>query len=384
VPPTIVPEVAEDKAKPGEEVVTSRRSFGERFIDLFRGMVTLKENRQGSGATSWLDLFNPVPTAWFLSINALAIFALAPLFAWAWVALDRRGWQPSIPMKMTLGLLFMCASMAVMVGAAKEENQRTTLAWKGNELPAGIETNAEGQFVNAKSGERFHAGRLTLDSSKTTLTLDGVLTEHERDHLIETTAPEGFQKQVKELRKASAEIDGTKTKSVEVQLTEEPAGFDMKYAGLKKSVVQYRPETRTLVAYQPLADKETKGLLVAAGEPTFRGTIHNLFLQSTKFRVSAWWLFWSYILATLGQLCLSPVGLSMVSKLAPAKFATMLMGVWLLVSAFGNFAAGVLGEIWGTIPPTEFFLFSTAAVGGAALVLFVLARWVTATMHGVK
>jgi POT family proton-dependent oligopeptide transporter len=100
--------------------------------------------------------------------------------------------------------------------------------------------------------------------------------------------------------------------------------------------------------------------------------------------VSSWWLFWTYILATFGELCLSPVGLSMVSKLAPMKFATMLMGVWMLTSAFGNFAAGALGEIWGTIPPVEFFLLATIVVGVAALVLFVLVRLVVSTMHGVK
>src|SRR5207253_5469415 len=127
-----------------------------------------------------------------------------------------------------------------------------------------------------------------------------------------------------------------------------------------------------------------KGLLVAAGAPTFRATMHDLFVQSTIFRVSPLWLFRSYILATLGELCLSPVGLSMVSKLAPAKFATMLMGVWLLTSAFGNFSAGAMGEIWGTIPPSEFFLLSTAVVGGAALVLLILVRLVTKAMHGVK
>src|SRR4029078_7633104 len=115
-----------------------------------------------------------------------------------------------------------------------------------------------------------------------------------------------------------------------------------------------------------------------------RATIHELYKQSNQFRVSAWWLFWSYILATLGELCLSPVGLSMVSKLAPAKFATMLMGVWMLTSAFGNFAAGALGEDWGNIPPLDFFVLAAAVVGGAALVLLVLVRFVTSAMHGVK
>ncbi len=43
-----------------------------------------------------------------------------------------------------------------------------------------------------------------------------------------------------------------------------------------------------------------------------------------------------------------------------------------------------LGEIWGTIPPIDFFLLSTVVVGGAALVLLILVRLITKTMHGVK
>jgi POT family proton-dependent oligopeptide transporter len=130
--------------------------------------------------------------------------------------------------------------------------------------------------------------------------------------------------------------------------------------------------------------KEVKGLLAAGGQPAFRTTVHKLYVDSAQFRVSSWWLFWSYILATLGELCLSPVGLSMVSKLAPAKFATMLMGVWLLTTAFGNFVAGSMGEIWGTIPPTDFFILAAAVVGGAALILLILVRFVTSAMHGVN
>ena len=102
-------------------------------------------------------------------------------------------------------------------------------------------------------------------------------------------------------------------------------------------------------------------------------------------RVSSWWLFWFYILATLGELCLSPVGLSMVSKLAPAKFATMLMGLWLLTSFFGNFAAGAFGERLGRRgrrPSISCIIM--AALGGAALVLFVLVRKIAAMMHGVR
>ena len=170
------------------------------------------------------------------------------------------------------------------------------------------------------------------------MVLGGVLDENERDRIIVKAAPKAFDK-VEELEKTSQKIDDGSTKSVQVAVDAPPPGFDMKFAGLKKSVVEYKDGK--LIAYQPLAEK-VLGLLVAAGEPVFRKTIQELFVRSTEFRVSPMWLFWSYIIATLGELCLSPVGLSMVSKMAPAKFATMLMGVWLLTSFFGNFAAGAL------------------------------------------
>jgi POT family proton-dependent oligopeptide transporter len=107
-------------------------------------------------------------------------------------------------------------------------------------------------------------------------------------------------------------------------------------------------------------------------------------VQSSKFRVSSWWLFWFYILCTLGELCLSPVGLSMVSKLAPRRFATMLMGVWLLTSFFGNFIAGLAGEKWEFFEPGTYFTFITIALFAASLVCFLIVRRVTAMMHGVK
>ena len=113
---------------------------------------------------------------------------------------------------------------------------------------------------------------------------------------------------------------------------------------------------------------------MAGGDPAYRQAVDKLYVDSAKYKVSSWWLFWFYILATIGELCLSPVGLSMVSKLAPAKFATMLMGLWLLTSFFGNFAAGMFGEIYDAVTPTNYFLFIMAVLAAATLVLFVLAR----------
>ncbi|MDR1493762.1 MAG: oligopeptide:H+ symporter [Planctomycetaceae bacterium] len=69
--------------------------------------------------------------------------------------------------------------------------------------------------------------------------------------------------------------------------------------------------------------------------------------QHSPIHLSApYWLLWCYIFSTWGELCLSPVGLSMVSKLAPARYASLFMGVWFLSSFVGNFLAGKLAAIF--------------------------------------
>jgi dipeptide/tripeptide permease len=373
------------KAAPDEEVGPE----GQSVLDRYRTMFLLKPHPSGKPRLTWgqwaRELLNPVPTAWFQSINALAIVLIAPFFAWLWVFLDSRGWQPSIPMKMVLGLLLMSLAMTVMAAAAQRENQAASVPLQGAKLPAPL-TVKDGKIGVEKDGrvELFHAGRLTLDPEKPTIHISGVLTDNEANLLIESTAPPDYRAKINELKKASEAIDRKHVKSVQVQLGKPPPGFDMSWSGLDPSLIRYHAPTQTLVAFKPLADREVKALLVAGGDPQFRATVAQLYAVSNQFRVSPWWLFWTYILATLGELCLSPVGLSMVSKLAPAKFATMLMGVWMLTSAFGNFVAGTLGEIWGTIPPAQFFLLSAAVVAGAALVLLVLVRLVSRAMHGVK
>ncbi len=60
------------------------------------------------------------------------------------------------------------------------------------------------------------------------------------------------------------------------------------------------------------------------------------------------WLVISYFLATCGELCLSPVGLSMVTKLAPVRYASMLMGFWFVSSAIANYLSGAVAAMFGT------------------------------------
>jgi POT family proton-dependent oligopeptide transporter len=89
---------------------------------------------------------------------------------------------------------------------------------------------------------------------------------------------------------------------------------------------------------------------------------------------SLWWLVGTVLLFTIGELYLSPIGLSLVSKLAPAKFISLLMGLWFLSSFFGNTLAGYLGGFYETMGQKNFFLMLASLSAGAAVV-FYLAKW---------
>ena len=99
------------------------------------------------------------------------------------------------------------------------------------------------------------------------------------------------------------------------------------------------------------------------------------------------WLILTYLLHTFGELCLSPVGLSSMTKLAPARFVGQVMGVWFLATAIGNNLAGQFaGEIDpNNLPgmPGEFlYLFWWGAIAGA--VMLILTPFIKRLMSGVK
>ena len=103
-------------------------------------------------------------------------------------------------------------------------------------------------------------------------------------------------------------------------------------------------------------------------------------------KVSPIWLLGLYFLQTTGEMCLSPVGLSTMTKLAPQRLLGMVMGIWFLAAALGNKLAGLLaGEFKSDSPQAlaDFFLNQALLVGGATLVLFLLVPWVKKLMGGV-
>jgi len=87
------------------------------------------------------------------------------------------------------------------------------------------------------------------------------------------------------------------------------------------------------------------------------------------------WLFAYFVVITLGELYLSPVGLSFVTKVAPARLISLLMGVWLATSFTGGFLSGYIGSFWSRMAKPEFFLL-LAGVAAVAGVMILGCRWV--------
>ena len=99
--------------------------------------------------------------------------------------------------------------------------------------------------------------------------------------------------------------------------------------------------------------------------------------------VSVFWLVGAYFFHTLGELCLSPVGLSLVTKLAPVQFGSLMMGVWFLSSVAAGFVGGAFAGNYDAIDHVRFFMIPTATAAGAALVLILITPKLRKWMHGV-
>ncbi|WP_300704437.1 peptide MFS transporter [Bacteroides sp.] len=113
-------------------------------------------------------------------------------------------------------------------------------------------------------------------------------------------------------------------------------------------------------------------------------------------KVSLIWLTGLYFIHTMGEICLSPIGLSMVNKLTPIRFASLMMGIWYLSNATANKFAGTLSGLYpepGKVKTLlgyhietmyDFFMVFVVMSATAALILFLLSKKLQKMMHGVE
>lgn len=98
-------------------------------------------------------------------------------------------------------------------------------------------------------------------------------------------------------------------------------------------------------------------------------------------KASSWWLIMSYGVITIGELCLSPMGLSLVSKLSPPRITALMMGGFFLAISVGNKLSGMLSSLWETIDDKKnYFYLNAALVMAAAILMFVMLKWLNRVM----
>ncbi|MGN6848941.1 MAG: peptide MFS transporter [Sphingomicrobium sp.] len=169
----------------------------------------------------------------------------------------------------------------------------------------------------------------------------------------------------------------------------------------------------TIVIYAPILSRFWLWLAKRGWEPSIQvkfgialllvglGFVVLAWSKSTAnadFRVALWWLVLTYFLHSIAELCISPVGLSMITKLSIARVVGMMMGVWFLSISIGEYLAGAAAQaasvqtVGGQVTNPQLALESyahTFMVGGkmtmaAGVILLAISPWLRKLMHGVK
>jgi len=278
-------------------------------------------HQNGSTLTYWAD----DNTAWNVSgtisnsINPFWIIVLTFPLVWFWGFLDKRGKEPSTPTKMAIGMTLTGLSFFILYfGAIQGESQKPT-----------AEQLATGSF---RINERV-MNNLAADGVPKEL-LDKLMAAKDKDN----------KNIINDVKFSAKEDETTKQKMTGEQ---------------------------SLIA---AIDS------VAPGE----GTKHKdkFLARSYIFQVSAFWLILAYAVISLGELMLSPMGLSLVSKVAPIRMRGLLMGGWFVATAIGN-KLTMIGIYWSIWYQSSFFLILGLMALFMAVVLFLLLKPLKKAMPGV-
>jgi POT family proton-dependent oligopeptide transporter len=99
-------------------------------------------------------------------------------------------------------------------------------------------------------------------------------------------------------------------------------------------------------------------------------------------KTSMWWLISTYAIFTIGELLISPIGLSLVSKLSPVRTTALMMGGWFLVNAIAGKISGLMATFWDSFPDKKnYFLILFVAAMISGVIMFTLVKWIREVVH---
>ena len=117
---------------------------------------------------------------------------------------------------------------------------------------------------------------------------------------------------------------------------------------------------------------------------TWQGGLNIVDNPDATIKASMIWMILTYLLHTIGELSLSPVGLSIVTKLSPARFASLFMGVWIMAAAFANMLAGLISSYVVELGASTVFASISAFVMVLGILMVSLNKVIERMMHGVR
>jgi POT family proton-dependent oligopeptide transporter len=253
------------------------------------------------------------------SINAFWVLTLTFPLVWFWGFLDRRGKEPSTPTKMAFGMTLTGLSFLVL--------------WYGASI---------GEKMT-KTPEQLAAGEFRIN-----------------ERVLNNLAASGVSKDV---------LD-------KIQNAKAPDGKNSVFG------VKFSKKTDEVTKVTTTGEQ---GLIAAvnAASPGAGDANRAIILQNAHlFRVSPFWLVFAYMVVTLGELMLSPMGLSLVSKVAPLSIRGLMMGGWFVATAIGNKLTQI-GIYWDIWLQSQFFLVLALMALFMAVVLAVLLKPLKKAMPGV-
>ncbi len=266
------------------------------------------------------------------SINAFWVLALTFPLVWFWGYLDRRGKEPATPTKMAFGMTLTGLSFLVL--------------WYGATVGESM----------TKSAEQLTAGEFRIN-----------------ERVLKNLGAAGVSQSVLD------KIQNTQTASNGSLVTECPKGDTCKNSVFG---VKFAPKTDEATKVKTSGEEQLIAAVNAAspgaGDANRAAILQNAFL----FRVSPFWLILAYGIVTLGELMLSPMGLSLVSKVAPIGIRGLMMGGWFVATAIGNKLTQI-GIYWDIWLQSTFFLVLALMALFMAVVLALLLKPLKKAMPGV-
>jgi POT family proton-dependent oligopeptide transporter len=311
-----------------DAVPESRRVFALIVIFAIVIVFWMVFHQNGSTLTYWANdntLWNVTGTI-SNAINPIWVVTLTFPLVWFWRFLDQRGKEPSTPTKMAIGMTLTGLSFFLLFFAAKTAEGMVP---------------TESQYASGN----FRITERTLGK----LRADGV-----PEDVISKLGARAVPEDVLNRLQSEGVSEGVLQKmKVEV--------MDEKYTGPDKVMSDLQPilGPEAATRYRP-----------------------QILQHSYLFRVSPLWLILAYGIVTLGELMLSPMGLSLVSKVAPIRMRGLLMGGWFVATAIGN-KLTMIGIYWDRWYQSTFFAVLGACALVMAVVLILLLKPLKKAMPGV-